>query len=115
MPVEYVNERGKPDKLVVVVVYMTVEGERAVRENSRKYSLLKKIVREHARERVIIMGDMNAHIGILGEQVNRNGEMLNEFVNEMDLENLNETLAEGPQHNNITVKETTKHHLAYSR
>ena len=93
--VEYVNEYGRPDKLVVVVVYMTVEGERAIRENSRKYGLLKKIVREHARERVIVMGDMNAHTGVLGEQVNRNGEMLGEFVNEMGLENLNETLAEG--------------------
>lgn len=52
------NECGTPEKLVVVMVYMTVEGERAVRENSRKYGLLKKIVREHAR---IVMGNMNAH------------------------------------------------------
>ncbi|KAK8402452.1 hypothetical protein O3P69_000692 [Scylla paramamosain] len=40
------------------------------------------------------MGDMNAHVGILGEQVNRNGEMLGEFVDELELENLNVTLAE---------------------
>ena len=44
---------------------------------------------------MIVMGDMNAHVGILGEQVNRNVETLGEFVDEMDLENLNETLAEG--------------------
>ena len=54
-----------------------------------------KIVREHAREKVIVMGDMNAHVGILGEQMNRNRVMLDGFVNERDLENLNETLAEG--------------------
>ncbi|MPC61135.1 hypothetical protein E2C01_055199 [Portunus trituberculatus] len=40
------------------------------------------------------MGDMNAYVGILSEQLNRNGEMLDEFVNEVDLENLNKTLAE---------------------
>lgn len=40
--------------------------------------------------------DMNAYVvDILGERVNRNGEMLGEFAEEMDLENLNETLAEG--------------------
>ncbi|MPC62955.1 hypothetical protein E2C01_057046 [Portunus trituberculatus] len=38
---------------------------------------------------------MNAHIGLLDERMNRNGEMLEEFVNEMELENLNVTLAEG--------------------
>ncbi|XP_045111428.1 uncharacterized protein LOC123504733 [Portunus trituberculatus] len=74
---------------------MTVEGDRAVRENSRKYSVLKKIARDYAGERVIVMGDMNAHVGMLGEQMSRNGEMLDELVNEMNLENLNETLAEG--------------------
>ena len=65
------------------------------RENSGKYSLLKKIVREHTGERMIVMGDMNAHIGMLGERMNRNGEMLCEFTNEVNFENLNETLAEG--------------------
>ena len=36
---------------------------------------------------VIVMGDMNAHIGILAERMNRNGEMIEEFVDEMGLEN----------------------------
>lgn len=38
---------------------------------------------------------MNAHVSILGEQMNRNGDMIDEFVNEMDLKNVNEALAEG--------------------
>lgn len=41
------------------------------------------------------MGDMNAFTGMLGECINWNAEMLAEFVNEMDLENLNETLTDG--------------------
>ena len=49
--VECKNECGRTERVVVVVVYMTVEGERAVRENSRKYSILRRIAREHARER----------------------------------------------------------------
>ncbi|MPC07477.1 hypothetical protein E2C01_000039 [Portunus trituberculatus] len=36
---------------------------------------------------------MNAHVSILDEEINKNGKMLNGFMNEID-ENLNETLAE---------------------
>ena len=43
----------------------------------------------------MVMDDMNAHLGMLGEPVNWNGEMLVEFIVEMNLENLNETLPEG--------------------
>ena len=35
----------------MIVVYMTVEGKRARRENSMKYNILKNVVREHAGER----------------------------------------------------------------
>ena len=41
-----------------------------------------------------MMGAMNVHIGILGEQMNRNGEMFEEFVDE-ELENLYVTMPEG--------------------
>ena len=37
----------------------------------------------------------DAYVGMLGEQINRNGERVDDFVNEMDLESLNETMAEG--------------------
>ena len=93
--IECESLNGKPVSMITVVVYMTVESERARRENRDKYEILRKIVREHNREKVIIMGDMNGHIGMLGERMNRNGEMLDEFVDEMNLENLNMTIAEG--------------------
>ena len=96
MRIECRDECGRREKVVVVVVvYMTVMGIRADRENRKKYDLLKKVVREHRDKRVLVMGDMNAHIGILGERMNRNGKMLEELVIEMGLENLNVTLAEG--------------------
>ena len=41
------------------------------------------------------MGDMNAHIGILGEKINRNGELLLAFTEENDLEIGNITMAKG--------------------
>ena len=44
---------------------------------------------------MMVVGDMNAHLGMLGEPMNQNGEMLAEFIDEMNLDNLNETLAEG--------------------
>ncbi|RUM30945.1 MAG: hypothetical protein DSY42_03570 [Aquifex sp.] len=50
---------------------------------------------ENQQEQVTVMGDMNAHIGVLGEEVNRNGNLLLEFAEENGLEILNVTLAEG--------------------
>lgn len=44
---------------------------------------------------MVIKGDMNAHTGILGERINQNREKLAEFVNDVDFENLNETMAGG--------------------
>ena len=38
---ECMNNHGRPESMVMIVVYMTVEGERAVRENSEKYAILK--------------------------------------------------------------------------
>ena len=40
------------------------------------------------------MGDMNGHTGILGEDVNMNGQMLLDFAEENELENLNMIMAE---------------------
>ena len=42
--------------------------------------------------RILVMGDMNGHTGMLDERMN---EMLIDFVSELNLGNLNETLAEG--------------------
>ena len=43
--VECIGKHGKCERFVVIVVYMMVEGERAVIENSRKCSVLRRIVR----------------------------------------------------------------------
>ena len=67
----------------MILVYKTVENARAGRKKSINYRKLKKIVGEYAGKRVVLLVDMNAHFGMLGEQVNRNGEMLAEFIDEM--------------------------------
>ena len=96
MRVECKGGQNETESFVIVIVYMTVEGERAKRENKEKYKIINGIVKEYARERIIVMGDMNGHIGImLGERINKNGEMLLEFMDELNMENLNVTLAEG--------------------
>ena len=74
---------------------MTVEGEHARLENEIKYNSLKKLVEKFGSEEVLIMGDMNGHIGILNERVNANGERLLKFADEADMENLNVTMADG--------------------
>lgn len=40
---------------------------------------------------MVVMGDMNACTGMIGERMKWNGEMLVECGSEMDLKNLNET------------------------
>ena len=48
--VEYIDQQVRSERMIMIVVYMTVEVERARRENSMKYKILKKIVKEHAGE-----------------------------------------------------------------
>ena len=89
------GESGRREELFVCVCYMTVEGQNAQFENKKKYDILQKFVSEHGTERIIVMGDMNGHIGILGERINENGELLRGFCEEMRLEIFNETIANG--------------------
>ena len=59
---------------------MTVEGQNAPVENKKKYENLQKFISEHEGKRIVIMGDMKGHTGILGKRMNGYGEMLIEFV-----------------------------------
>ena len=83
------------ESIYVCVCYMTREGPGARLENVRKYEIVKRFVNDHVNERILIVGDMNGHIGLLGEGMNDNGRLLREVCKEMNLEILNETIAEG--------------------
>ncbi|KAF2364053.1 Endonuclease/exonuclease/phosphatase [Trinorchestia longiramus] len=48
----------------------------------------------YSRFLVIVMGDMNGHVGILGEKVNENGRLI-DFCEEKEFENLNVTIRNG--------------------
>jgi len=93
--IEYATTMNERMQMVMIVCYMTVEGVRSERENREKYAFIKKVLDEYNNEMIVVMGDMNGHVGILGEPVNKNGELLNEFVFENELENLNVTMSEG--------------------
>ena len=60
------------EKIILIVCYMTVERAEARAENARKYRIVERLAQENKNERVIVMGDMNGHIGVLGEEVNGN-------------------------------------------
>lgn len=89
------RDKARMEHLITVVCYMTVEGTGARVENERKYERVGRVIAENRQEQVIVMGDMNGHISILGEEINRNGTLLLEFVEEYDSEILNLTIAEG--------------------
>jgi hypothetical protein len=93
--VEFSRRGKRKEKLFIFVCYMTTEGGNARNENNGKYNILKREIEKISEERVIVMGDMNGHIGMLGEEVNGNGERLLSFAEEMNLEILNQTISEG--------------------
>ena len=84
----------KREHLYVCVCYMTVEGQGAQAENKRKYDIVKNFVNLYGSEKALVVGDMNGHIGLLGERMNANGRMLREVCEDLSLEILNETIAE---------------------
>lgn len=48
---------------------------------------MKEVIIKFHGEEVIVMGDVNSPIGILGEEVNRNGSSLQDFMEETHLVN----------------------------
>lgn len=48
------------------------------------------------RKEVILMGDCNGHVGILGEEIHRNEELVIKFMESCEHENLN--LSRGSKH-----------------
>ena len=88
------EDHCKREYLYVCVCYMTVEGAGAQVENRSKYDILKRFVSQHENEKILVVGDMNGHIGLLGEGENANGKLLREKSEEMNLEILNATLAD---------------------
>ena len=88
------NDNWKEKDMWLIICYMGVEKGRIEREdNERRYNIMSRIIRE-CREEVIVMGDMNGHIGLLGEKINNNGELLLDFCEENELEILNFTRVE---------------------
>ena len=91
---EYRDINKKNDSFILVICYMTVQGPNA-EENKRKYRIAREIVQKFKEKKVIVLGDMNAHTGILGEPINKNGQKLLDFSEDCELEILNHTIAEG--------------------
>ena len=81
-------------EITVMVCYMGIEGHDQ-EENNNKYTILGDLVQIFQEESIMIMGDMNAHTGILGEKINLNGRRLTEFADDFDMEILNHTIAQG--------------------
>ena len=80
---EHLNVQG----ILLICVYMTTgRTDIVIQENKRKYKEIEKIIKKHKDKEILIMGDMNAHIGILGEKIDKNGESMLAFTEENDLE-----------------------------
>lgn len=67
------------------MVYMGVEGRENYVENRKLYQELLEIKKEVGARKWIIIGDLNAHIGINNERVNVNGQMLLDFEEERQM------------------------------
>ncbi|KAF2352214.1 Endonuclease/exonuclease/phosphatase [Trinorchestia longiramus] len=80
-------EKVQANKCIILVVcYMTTMGPLAQEENVKKYTKLERVAQKFSRFPVIVMGDMNSHVGILGEKVNENGHKLVDFCEGYEFE-----------------------------
>jgi hypothetical protein len=94
MKIETMKNQEK-EIMIVMVVYMSTESTKAQQENPEKYDIISNKCEKFENEKSIVLGDMNGHMGLIGEEINRNRKLLIEFANEYNLEILNETIAEG--------------------
>lgn len=69
----------------VTVVYMGVGGRGNDEDNSKLYRALKTIMDKVGGNRWVVMGDLDGHIGLMEETVNRNGQLMLNFAKEMEL------------------------------
>ena len=64
------NKKLKIKQFIIICVYMTTGNKNEIiQENRRKYNIIKTVIKENKEKSILIMGDMNAHIGILGEKI----------------------------------------------
>ena len=92
--IEY-NRKKQVENILLIVVYMTVQGRLANIENKVKYSILNRIINNNKDKKIMVLGDMNGHTGILDKYINPNGEKLLNFAEENNMEILNHTIAQG--------------------
>ncbi|KAF2367636.1 Endonuclease/exonuclease/phosphatase [Trinorchestia longiramus] len=86
-------EKVQANKCIILVVCcMTTTGPLLQEENVKKYTALKRVVQKFSRFPVIVMGNMNCHVSILGEKVNENWCKLIDFFEGNEFENLNVTI-----------------------
>ncbi|KAF2353904.1 Reverse transcriptase domain [Trinorchestia longiramus] len=81
--------------IILVVCDMTTRGPLAQEGNVKNYTIPERVVQECNRFPVIVMGNMNGYVGILGEKVNKNGRKLIDFCEGNEFENLNITIGNG--------------------
>ncbi|KAG0715447.1 hypothetical protein GWK47_011916 [Chionoecetes opilio] len=74
-----VKVREQKEVWWVTVVYMGVEGRGNQEDNRKLFEAMLEIKEKVGRDKWVIMGDMNGHIGLMEERVNRNGELLLDF------------------------------------
>ena len=91
-----IHKKEKQEHIILIVCYITTGKTREIiEENKTKYKCIKRQLEKYKKEKILVMGDMNAHIGILGEKIDKNGQLLLDLVEDKELEIGNLTIAEG--------------------
>ena len=78
-------------KLNILLVYMSVSDEQ--RNSIIKRNIEEELGRIENEEPLILLGDMNGHVGFLGSQrLNKNGQIILDLLNRYDLTLLNDVI-----------------------
>jgi len=64
----------------ITVMYMGVESRMNYEDNRRLYEALISVKERVGQNKWIILGDLNGHIGLMEETVNRNGQLILDFI-----------------------------------
>ena len=76
--------KGIGKSVVITVVYNNVEGANK-KQSECLIKELRVMTEELKDERWMIIGDFNGHIGLLGEELNGNGRMIDKWLTECDV------------------------------
>ena len=84
------------ETIILIVVYLNIEATMIeLEENKSKLRFIEHTLENREEENIIIIGNWNCHIGLLGERINKNGTLTLDWCEDNNMKILNSIYAMG--------------------